>query len=37
MESTEDRVRGTEITVTRPNKGFTGVLEEKIERDRGNI
>ena len=37
MERTEDRVRGTEGTVTRPNKGFTRILEEKIEWDRGNI
>ena len=37
MESTEDRGKGREVTVRRPDKGFPGVLEEKTEWDRGNI
>lgn len=37
MDSTEDRVRARKVTVRRPNRGFTGVLEEKTEQDRGNI
>lgn len=37
MVNTEDKVRDLGVTVRGPNRGFTGVIEEKTERDRGNI